>query len=143
VKATFDRAVALVGVVLLWPLMLGIAVAVRVTSPGPALFRQTRVGKAGKRFVILKFRSMVADAEQRKDALLDRSERDGPVFKIHDDPRRTRVGVWLRRYSLDELPQLVNVLGGSMSLVGPVRFCPRRLLSSRSTRSGCCSSAPA
>jgi exopolysaccharide biosynthesis polyprenyl glycosylphosphotransferase len=119
VKATFDRTGALVGIVLLSPVLLGIAAAVRLTSRGPALFRQERIGKNGKPFTMFKFRSMVVDAESKLDELKATSDRDNPMFKMPKDPRVTRVGAWLRRYSLDELPQLFNVLGGSMSLVGP------------------------
>ena len=95
-----------------------IAVAVRLDSRGPAFFRQTRVGKDGKRFEMLKFRSMVVDADARKEALRHLNETSG-LFKIENDPRITRVGRWLRRTSLDELPQLFNVWRGEMSLVGP------------------------
>ncbi len=99
--------------------MLIIAVLVRTTSRGPALFRQERVGEGGRHFRMLKFRTMVDGAEALVDDLADRNESDGPLFKIKDDPRITPLGRWLRRLSLDELPQLVNVLSGEMSLVGP------------------------
>jgi lipopolysaccharide/colanic/teichoic acid biosynthesis glycosyltransferase len=99
--------------------MLLIAIAVKLDSKGPALFRQTRVGKGGKKFVFYKFRSMFENAEQIRDSLMHLNEADGPVFKIRHDPRVTRVGHFLRRTSLDELPQLMNVLKGDMSLVGP------------------------
>jgi lipopolysaccharide/colanic/teichoic acid biosynthesis glycosyltransferase len=98
--------------------MLAIAVAVRLDSRGPVFFRQTRVGKDGKRFEMLKFRSMVVDADALKEALRHLNETSG-LFKIENDPRITRVGRWLRRTSLDELPQLFNVWRGEMSLVGP------------------------
>ncbi len=104
---------------LLLPVFVVIAVAIRQESPGPLIFRQKRVGRGGREFPFLKFRSMVAAAEARRPGLEDRNERGGPVFKIRDDPRVTRVGRALRRRSLDELPQLVNVLKGDMSLVGP------------------------
>ena len=100
-------------------MLLGIALAVRLTSPGPVLYRQERVGLNGRSFTMLKFRSMVVDADRRLDALRDDNISDGLLFKMRDDPRVTPVGRWLRRLSLDELPQLFNVLGGSMSLVGP------------------------
>jgi exopolysaccharide biosynthesis polyprenyl glycosylphosphotransferase len=119
VKATFDRTMALAALVLLSPLMIAIAIAVRCTSPGPALFRQQRIGKDGKPFTMVKFRSMVVDAESQRAQLVALSDRDGLMFKMRQDPRITKVGSWLRRYSLDELPQLFNVLAGSMSLVGP------------------------
>nr|WP_062338899.1 sugar transferase [Herbidospora sakaeratensis] len=117
VKNVFDRVVAGLGLLLVSPLFLLIAVAVRATSPGPAFFRQTRVGKDGRTFTIVKFRTMGVDAENRKVELA--SDRDGVLFKIRHDPRVTRVGAFLRRHSLDELPQLVNVVKGDMSLVGP------------------------
>jgi exopolysaccharide biosynthesis polyprenyl glycosylphosphotransferase len=118
VKAVIDRIGAAVVLVLVAPLLLGIAMAVR-SDGGPALFRQTRVGRHGQTFTMIKFRSMVPDAEARRGDLGASNDGDGPLFKIRSDPRVTRVGAWLRRYSLDELPQLFNVLGGSMSLIGP------------------------
>lgn len=119
VKDVFDWTVAGLAVLLLTPLLLGLALAVRVTSPGPALFTQERVGRDGKLFRVLKFRSMVVDAEQRLDEIRALNEHDGVLFKLRDDPRITRVGRFMRRYSLDELPQLINVVRGEMSLVGP------------------------
>jgi exopolysaccharide biosynthesis polyprenyl glycosylphosphotransferase len=118
VKRTFDLAGSLVLLALLSPLMLLFALAVRVTSRGPVLFRQTRVGRDGRHFRVFKFRSMVADAEARKSELRALNQADG-LFKIDDDPRITRVGRFLRRTALDELPQLFNVVRGEMSLVGP------------------------
>ncbi|TDC55976.1 sugar transferase [Actinomadura sp. KC345] len=118
-KGLFDRTAALGGVVLLSPLMLVVAVLIKMTSPGPVMFRQDRVGRGGREFTVMKFRTMVQDAEARKVELMERNENDGVLFKIREDPRITRVGRWLRRYSLDELPQLFNVLRGEMSLVGP------------------------
>jgi exopolysaccharide biosynthesis polyprenyl glycosylphosphotransferase len=118
VKRLFDLAGSLVLVVALAPVMAAFALAVRLTSPGPVFFRQTRVGRDGRHFRVYKFRSMVADAEQRKAGLRSRNEADG-LFKIDGDPRITRVGRLLRRTSLDELPQLFNVLRGEMSIVGP------------------------
>ena len=100
------------------PVMLVIAVAIRLDSKGPVFFRQIRVGRDGKRFCMLKFRTMVDGADELKPQLLDAAPR-GRLFKLSDDPRITRVGRWLRRTSLDELPQLINVLRGDMSLVGP------------------------
>ena len=119
IKSAFDRAVALSALIALTPLLTGIALTIRLTDSGPALFRQTRVGKNGRQFTVYKFRTMVADAEARKAELKALNECDGLLFKIRHDPRITRVGSWLRRYSLDELPQLINVLAGDMSLVGP------------------------
>ncbi|KAB2344038.1 sugar transferase [Actinomadura rudentiformis] len=118
-KSMFDRVGALAGLALLSPLVLAIAVAIKVTSSGPVLFRQVRVGRDGSEFTVLKFRTMVVDAEARKVDLIEHNENDGVLFKMRQDPRITRVGRWLRRYSLDELPQLINVARGDMSLVGP------------------------
>ncbi len=119
-KGTFDRGVALAALLLIGPFLLALCVATRLTSPGPALFRQTRVGATGKTFTMLKVRSMHTDAGARIEALQELNERsEGLLFKVRDDPRVTAVGRVLRRYSLDELPQLVNVLMGDMSLVGP------------------------
>jgi exopolysaccharide biosynthesis polyprenyl glycosylphosphotransferase len=119
VKTAFDRVGALLALIALSPLLAFIAVAIRMGSKGPALFRQVRVGRDGRDFTVLKFRTMVVDAEQRKAALAQFNEHDGILFKMRNDPRVTRMGAWLRRYSLDELPQLINVLRGDMSLVGP------------------------
>jgi len=119
IKGAFDRSAALLGLLVLLPALLAIALSVRLTSPGPALFKQLRVGRDGKPFLVWKFRSMYADAEARLEGLRERNEHDGLLFKLRDDPRVTPLGRWLRTYSLDELPQLVNVLRGDMSLVGP------------------------
>jgi len=119
VKAAFDRCVAVVALVVLAPLLAFVAVAIKATSSGPVVFRQTRVGSNGTMFTLYKFRTMAADAETRLHALGSRNDVDGLLFKLRDDPRVTRVGRWLRRFSIDELPQLVNVLRGQMSLVGP------------------------
>jgi lipopolysaccharide/colanic/teichoic acid biosynthesis glycosyltransferase len=100
------------------PLMIAVAAAIRATSPGTALYRQTRVGKNGRPFTMLKFRTMVADADELRESLRDSADAGG-LFKLPDDPRVTRVGRFLRQTSLDELPQLLNVLRGEMSLVGP------------------------
>ncbi len=118
-KAVFDRVVALGFIVLLAPVLIGLALAVRLSSPGPVLFRQQRVGRAGVEFTMLKFRSMYSDAEQRLCDLYALSDGNGVVFKMRDDPRMTPLGRWIRRFSLDEIPQLFNVLRGDMSLVGP------------------------
>jgi exopolysaccharide biosynthesis polyprenyl glycosylphosphotransferase len=119
VKGGLDRAVAAAALLLLAPLLATIAAAVRLDSRGPVLFRQERVGINGATFTMLKFRSMVVDADQQLEALRQANISDGLLFKLRDDPRVTRVGRLLRRLSLDELPQLFNVLAGSMSLVGP------------------------
>jgi exopolysaccharide biosynthesis polyprenyl glycosylphosphotransferase len=118
-KTGFDRVIGATLLTLGAPLMGVIALAVKLTSPGPVLFRQTRIGVDGRHFTMLKYRSMVADAEQRKAELFQHSEGNGMLFKMKRDPRVTRVGSVLRRLSLDELPQLFNVVRGDMSLVGP------------------------
>jgi lipopolysaccharide/colanic/teichoic acid biosynthesis glycosyltransferase len=118
-KRAIDVIGAIAGLVVLLPLFLVLALAIKLTSRGPVFFKQLRSGRGGKPFVMYKFRSMRADAEAQKAFLLDANEHDGPAFKIKDDPRVTTVGRFLRRTSLDELPQLWNVLRGDMSLVGP------------------------
>jgi exopolysaccharide biosynthesis polyprenyl glycosylphosphotransferase len=118
-KNTIDRIGAFLGLILLSPLFLLIALAIKLTSPGPVLFRQQRAGLHGRPFEMLKFRTMHSNAEQRRADLMELNEMKGPVFKITDDPRITPLGRFLRRTSLDEFPQLVNVLRGEMSLVGP------------------------
>ncbi|MFH1866397.1 MAG: sugar transferase [Candidatus Eisenbacteria bacterium] len=119
IKRPLDILASLVGLLLLSPLFLVLAVMVRLDSRGPVFFRQMRVGKGGREFEFYKFRSMVQDAEAMKSKLMHLNELEGPVFKISDDPRITPIGRFLRRTSLDELPQLFNVLRGDMSLVGP------------------------
>jgi exopolysaccharide biosynthesis polyprenyl glycosylphosphotransferase len=118
-KRVFDLIVGGIMMVVLAPAALGIAIAIRVSSRGPVFYRQERVGLNGQRFKMLKFRSMVVDAEAQLRSLLDQSDGNGMLFKMKDDPRVTRVGALLRRHSLDELPQLINVLRGQMSMVGP------------------------
>ena len=118
-KELFDRAAAGLALLCLAPALFTIALAVRMTSRGPVLFRQERIGQCGEAFTMLKFRSMVQDADRMVEQLAARSDGNGVLFKMKEDPRVTRVGRFLRRYSLDELPQLINVLRGDMSLVGP------------------------
>jgi len=119
VKTVFDAVVAGLGLLLLAPLFLLIAARIKLHDRGPVFFRQVRVGKNGRRFHVFKFRTMVVDAEGKKDQLTDSNEAAGALFKMRRDPRVTKPGAWLRRWSLDELPQLINVLIGDMSLVGP------------------------
>ncbi len=119
VKRLLDIVLSGFALVVLAPVLLGIAIAIRITSPGPILFTQIRSTLRGRTFKMLKFRTMVPNAESIREDLLQRNEVSGPVFKIKDDPRITPLGRWLRRYSLDELPQLWNVFMGEMSLVGP------------------------
>jgi exopolysaccharide biosynthesis polyprenyl glycosylphosphotransferase len=118
-KRAIDVAGAIVGLVLAAPIMFAVWLAVRLSSPGPAIFVQERCGLGGRTFRFYKFRTMVADAEDRKAGLVHLNEMKGPVFKMQRDPRCTRLGAVLRKWSLDELPQLWNVLRGEMSLVGP------------------------
>jgi exopolysaccharide biosynthesis polyprenyl glycosylphosphotransferase len=118
-KRIIDAALSLAVLILLFPLMAIVAILIKLTSPGPVFFVQNRVGMNQRLFKLYKFRSMVADAENRKFALAHLNERDGPAFKIENDPRTTRIGRFLRKTSIDELPQFFNVLSGEMSLVGP------------------------
>ena len=118
-KRLLDLSLAGVSVVLLAPAILAIAIAVKLDSPGPAFYASERIGKKGRVFRCLKFRTMVREAHRMKENLLHMNERDGVLFKVTNDPRITRLGRFLRKYSLDELPQLFNVLGGQMSIVGP------------------------
>jgi exopolysaccharide biosynthesis polyprenyl glycosylphosphotransferase len=122
-KRTFDIAGSVVALMLLGPLMLAIALTITLTSRGPVFFRQTRIGRGGRPFSMLKFRSMEDGADHLKDGLRRYNEQEG-LFKIADDPRVTRVGRWLRRLSLDELPQVFNVIRGEMGLVGPRPLVP-------------------
>jgi exopolysaccharide biosynthesis polyprenyl glycosylphosphotransferase len=119
VKTAIDRSAAALLLILLSPLFAIVAVMIRHDHEGPVFFRQERVGKGGTLFPMLKFRTMLVGAEAMLPSLLQRSEGQGPLFKLRDDPRITRIGATLRKYSLDELPQLINVLRGQMSLVGP------------------------
>ncbi|MGY1652047.1 sugar transferase [Geodermatophilus sp. SYSU D01119] len=118
-KEIFDRSMAALGLLLLSPVLIAVALAVRLDSRGPVLFRQERVGRCGETFTMLKFRSMVQDAPALVEQLATADDGNGVLFKMRHDPRVTRVGRVLRRYSIDELPQLINVLRGDMSLVGP------------------------
>ncbi len=127
-RRTQDVILALLGLLLLWPLMLIVAIVIIIDSPGSGpIFAQTRVGRDGKEFTFYKFRSMRPNAEQQLDELLPQNEMEGPVFKIKDDPRITRVGRFLRMTSIDELPQLWNILKGDMSIVGPRPGLPREV----------------
>lgn len=126
-KRALDVAVSVGALSLFSPLWLLIALAIKIDSPGPVLFRQTRVGRGGREFMIYKFRSMRQDAEVERDALRDLNEAEGGIFKIRADPRRTRSGRIIRRLSLDEIPQLINVFKGDMSLVGPRPLIPEEV----------------
>lgn len=119
IKGLFDKLAAISALLILAPLLVGIALAIVVREGRPVLFRQARVGKDGQYFNVYKFRTMVVDAEEKKASLASQNHGNGLLFKVRNDPRVTRTGAWLRRWSLDELPQLLNVLKGDMSLVGP------------------------
>ena len=119
IKTYIEFILALGIITLFSPILVIVPIIIKVTSKGPVFFSQKRVGYHGRKFHLLKFRTMVADAENKLDDLMDQNEQSGPVFKISDDPRITSVGKFLRKYSLDELPQLINVLKGDMNLVGP------------------------
>lgn len=118
-KRVVDIVGASAALVMLSPVLLVAVLAVKLTSRGPALFKQSRIGQGGRPFTMYKLRSMVMDAERQKPALLHMNDRNGPAFKMKHDPRVTPVGRILRKFSLDEVPQLINVLQGHMSLVGP------------------------
>jgi len=127
VKRLFDIAVSSILLVVLAPLFLVTALAIKIENPGPVFFSQVRVGKWGRLFSMVKFRSMVVGADKMKDELLEQDEAGGVIFKIKRDPRITRVGRIIRKLSIDELPQLWNVLKGDMSLVGPRPPVPREV----------------
>jgi exopolysaccharide biosynthesis polyprenyl glycosylphosphotransferase len=121
-KRTLDILVSGMGLALLSPILIAVAIAIRLESPGPILFRQARMGRGNQAFMIYKFRSMRVGAEAERALLVEENDVDGPLFKMHQDPRITSVGRRLRKTSLDELPQLINVFKGDMSLVGPRPF---------------------
>ena len=128
IKRVIDIVLAAIGLLVFSPIMLIVVIAIKLEDfKGPVLFSQERVGQLGKIFKMYKFRSMYVDAEQRLQELQHLNEQTGPVFKIKDDPRITKVGKFIRKTSLDELPQLVNVLRGDMSIVGPRPALPREV----------------
>lgn len=126
-KRVLDVVLVLLGLMMLLPVMFIAALAIKLDSPGPAIFKQTRVGKWGETFTCYKFRSMCMDAEKLKTRLEDQNEVNGPIFKMRRDPRITRVGRVIRKLSIDELPQLFNVLKGDMSIVGPRPPLPKEV----------------
>ncbi|AID43999.1 glycosyltransferase [Candidatus Arthromitus sp. SFB-mouse-Japan] len=126
-KRTLDIIVSLISLIILSPILLIVALLVKADSKGPVIFSQPRVGKNGKIFKMYKFRSMVENAEDILRELKSKNEMSGPMFKIKHDPRVTRIGRFIRKTSLDELPQLINVLKGDMSLVGPRPNLPREV----------------
>ena len=120
IKRLFDFLASLIAVVILSPVFLIIAIAIKINDPhGPVFYTQERVGKDGRRVRMFKFRSMVTNADELLEKLKEQNEIEGAMFKMKNDPRITKVGRFIRKYSLDELPQLLNVVGGSMSIVGP------------------------
>lgn len=123
-----DIIFSALALLVLWPLLVLVAVVIYIDDPhGSPIFTQTRIGRDGKQFKLYKFRSMYMDAEDRLSGLMEQNEMDGPVFKIKDDPRITRVGHIIRRCSIDELPQLLNIIKGDMSIVGPRPALPREV----------------
>lgn len=127
IKRVIDVVCSFVGVLVLSPLFIIIAIIIKFTSKGPVFFSQKRVGRDGKEFDMYKFRSMVVNAEELKEKLVAQNEMSGPMFKMKDDPRVTKVGKFIRKTSIDELPQLWNVLKGDMSLVGPRPSLPKEV----------------
>ncbi len=126
-KRATDILLSLVGLILLSPILIITAIAIKIDSKGPVFFKQMRVGKNGVQFPMYKFRSMVVNAEELKKELEEQNEMSGPMFKIKSDPRITKVGKFIRKTSIDELPQLVNVIKGDMSLVGPRPSLPKEV----------------
>ena len=126
-KRAMDIVCSLAALIVLLPLLLVTAVLIKLEDGGPVFFTQTRVTRDGQKFPMIKFRSMCVDAEKKLAALQAHNEMDGPVFKMVDDPRITRVGKWIRRLSIDELPQLLNVLSGEMSVIGPRPPLPKEV----------------
>lgn len=118
-KRVIDILFSLIGLIILSPLILLVAIVIKIESKGPIVFAQERIGKNGCAFNMYKFRSMVVNAEELKEKLLAKNEMSGPMFKIKEDPRVTKIGKFIRKTSIDELPQLINILKGEMSLVGP------------------------
>lgn len=126
-KRGIDIVGSLAGITLLSPLYLVVAIWIKLDSKGPIIFSQERVGLNGKRFNMYKFRSMVVNAEELKEKLAKQNERKGPMFKIKEDPRVTKIGKFIRKTSIDELPQLINILKGEMSIVGPRPSLPKEV----------------
>ena len=127
IKRGIDIICSSIGLIVLSPILVIIAIIIKLDSSGPIIFKQERVGYKGRRFFMYKFRSMVVNAEELKDKLQEKNEMSGPMFKMKEDPRITKVGKFIRKTSIDELPQLVNVLKGEMSLVGPRPSLPKEV----------------
>lgn len=126
-KRVFDLVMASLGLIILSPVFLVVSIAIWAEDGGKAIYKQTRLTKGGKEFTMYKFRSMCVDAESKLDSLMDRNEMTGPAFKIADDPRITKVGKFIRKTSIDELPQLINIIKGDMSIIGPRPPLPREV----------------
>lgn len=126
-KRTMDIVASLIGLILLSPLILIVGILIRLESKGEIIFSQNRIGLNGRKFKMYKFRSMVSNAEELKKKLLEQNEMSGPMFKMKNDPRITKLGKFIRKTSIDELPQLINVLKGEMSLVGPRPSLPQEV----------------
>lgn len=126
-KRIFDIVMCTFALIVLSPVFLGVAIAIKLEDGGKVIYKQTRLTKGGKEFGMYKFRSMIPNADQLVDSLMDQNEVDGPAFKITDDPRITKVGNFIRKTSIDELPQLVNILKGEMSIIGPRPPLPREV----------------
>lgn len=127
VKRTIDIICSVLGLICLSPVLLVVAIMIKFDSKGPVIFKQKRVGYKGKEFDIYKFRSMVTNAEELKEKLAKKNEMSGPMFKMKEDPRVTKIGRFIRKTSLDELPQLLNIIKGDMSLVGPRPSLPKEV----------------
>ena len=126
-KRALDVIASFLGLVILSPILLIVAILIKLESKGPAIFSQSRIGLNGKEFKMYKFRSMVQNAEELKEKLAKQNEMSGPMFKMKNDPRVTKVGKFIRKTSIDELPQLLNILKGDMTLVGPRPSLPREV----------------
>ncbi|WP_423231027.1 sugar transferase [Clostridium gasigenes] len=126
-KRALDIVASLIGLIVLSPLIVIIGILIRIESKGPIIFSQKRIGLKGRKFEMYKFRSMVPNAEELKKKLLEQNEMSGPMFKMKEDPRITKTGKFIRKTSIDELPQLINVLKGEMSLVGPRPSLPKEV----------------
>ena len=126
-KRVFDIILSCIALICLSPIFLGVLIAIKCEDGGKVIFKQTRLTKGGKEFGMYKFRSMIPDAEKKLDSLMDKNEVNGPAFKIKDDPRITKVGHFIRKTSIDELPQLWNILKGDMSIIGPRPPLPREV----------------
>lgn len=126
-KRTMDIVCSLTGLIILSPIFLIVGIIIKIETQGPILFSQERIGIFGKKFRMYKFRSMVVNAEDLKEKLSDKNEMSGPMFKMKEDPRVTKVGKFIRKTSIDEIPQLINILKGEMSLVGPRPSLPKEV----------------